>query len=151
MAARKTKVTSAQGKVQTLQQVDQRIEPPIKLTAGEREIFNGIIEGLPRDTWQTYRIRLAANLARHLNRAETLSFQLEREGEIIINAKGTPITNPLANSMLNAFSQVQTLTRTLGLSASQRGISETSTKAGKAAEAEAKRVKAKTEGKQSLL
>jgi dihydroxyacid dehydratase/phosphogluconate dehydratase len=42
---------------------------------------------------------------------------------MLVNAKGTQIAHPLLSASMNQANSIQALTRTLGLSASQRGLS----------------------------
>lgn len=134
-----------------MERLKTKIESPIKLNEEEQVIFDGIIAGLPQDTWETYRVRLAANLARMTYRAERLMVQLDEEGDVILNARGTPVCNPITSSMQQALTSVQTLTRTLGLSASQRGISEKEVGPARKAEKAAKEAIGKASDSGGLL
>ena len=64
--------------------------------------------------------------------------ELLEEGPTQRNDRGTQIANPKQSAMNQNQSTIQSLTRTLGIAASQRGISQTSTAASKAAEKTAK-------------
>lgn len=143
---RKASSNSITGAKQMMERLKTKIESPIKINDEEQVIFDGIIAGLPQDTWETYRIRLAANLAKMTYRAERLMTELEEEGDVVLNARGTPVCNPITSSMQQALTSVQTLTKTLGLSASQRGISEKEVAPARKAEKAAKEAIDKASG-----
>jgi len=147
---RRKRTDSVAGQIAVIEELQTPIKSPIKLTALETEVFDGIIEGLPRSSWNKQAIRLASSMAKMTVRAEQLLERINEEGDILINSKGTPVANPLINAMQQAYVTVQTLTRTLGLSASQRGVSESSTKKQLEAEAGAKKVIDKSNGDELL-
>lgn len=136
--ARKSAANSTAGQTKMRKDLAVKIEPPIKLTEEEARVFETIISALPVDCWEAFRVRIAASLARMTVYQEMLFDDLQREGAVVENKRGTPVTNPKQNAMMQATSSIQSLTRTLGLSASQRGISESTTSAKKIAEKEAK-------------
>ena len=147
---RKERTESINRQQKTLERLATRLEPPIDLSKVELEAFDQIIDGLPQDSWDPYRLRLAAQLARLTLYNEALMIELLEEGPTQRNDRGTQIANPKQSAMNQNQSTIQSLTRTLGIAASQRGISQTSTAASKAAEKTAKQAIA-TASKHDLL
>ena len=130
--------------------VKTRVKPPMSLSSAENSVFNGLIDGLPRDYWETYRVRTAANLAKLTIKSEQLMRELDAEGVTIYNDRGTPVMNPKQNALNSTLQSMSTMTRMLGLSASQRGITEGKSKPLKAAESKARSAHDKAE-ENSLL
>jgi len=149
--ARKARSDSIKDEKARIERLQTKIVSPIKLVEEESDIFDGIIEGLPSETWNKMRIRLAASLAKMMFQLETLMVDVSMEGITIDNKRGTPVMNPKQNAVTTMANSIQSMTRTLGLSASQRGISETSTKAQKEAEVKTKEAIDKAAGSGGLL
>jgi len=75
---------------------------------------------------------------------ETLMRDVDVEGVSILNAKGTPVVNPNQTALMQLTNSIQSMSRTLGLSASQSGVSASSNKPKAAAEAKVKKALSKT-------
>jgi len=134
--ARKKRSDSVTAQVEKTQKLKEGIESPLILNDEETLIFDGIIEGLPIDTWGPHRVRLASTLAKQTFKLEQTMMEVDEEGLVIYNPRGNPISNPKQSAVMQLTNSIQSLTRTLGLSASQRGLSETKTKSAKKTEAE---------------
>lgn len=134
----KQKRNSIEGRKKALADLAVRIEPPIELSPAETECFDSIVEGLSQTDWSEYRLRLAAQLARLTLWNEGILLELMEEGPTQKNDRGTRIANPKQNAMNANQSTIQSLTRTIGVSASQRGLSQTSTASARKAEKDAK-------------
>ena len=147
---RKTASNTGKAAQKALADAERPLEPIFDLSDEERAAFDGITAELPRDSWGPYRLRLATMLSRLMLYTENLMLELAIEGSIIDNPKGTPIANPKQAALGQNMNTIQSMSRTLGLSASQRGVSETSTKSAKVMERKASATIASINGK-SLL
>lgn len=82
------------------------IDPPehVRLREGDRPFWDSIVMARPRDRWDGADLELAGNLARCKADIERLQIEIESEGDVIENNRGTPIMNP-------KHSLIETLTR----------------------------------------
>ena len=140
---RRARIDGPEEKVQVMRRLQTKIESPIELSADEAIVFDNIIASLPMDSWDDFRIRIAASLAQLTLYVEQLMAEVKEEGPVITNDKGTPISNPKQTAMTQTMSTLKMMSTQLGLSASQRGISEKTTGPRKKAEKEAKAALAK--------
>jgi phage terminase small subunit len=106
-----------------MQSVQEVLRPTLTLSDPEQSHFDRIIISREADSWSPHDITTACLLAKALSRLEKINEQLDRDGEMLVNAKGTQIAHPLLSASMNQANSIQALTRTLGLSASQRGLS----------------------------
>lgn len=134
----RAKSDSGKSQSERINRLKVKITSPIKLKKRELQVFDEIVASLPGELWDEYRLRLASHLARMTVQNEDLLTGLIKEGYRVINLKGTPVANPLVTSLNQTTNTIQTLAKTLGLSASQRGISATDAKPLKEAEKLAK-------------
>jgi len=141
---RKTRSDSVQNEIKLAEVFQRGAESPIPLSPPEYTVFEGVVDSLPVDQWSTLRTRLAANLARMIVKMETLMRDVDVEGVSILNAKGTPVVNPNQTALMQLTNSIQSMSRTLGLSASQSGVSASSNKPKAAAEAKVKKALSKT-------
>lgn len=137
--ARKSRTGSVKAQTELQSRLETKVQSPLPLSEIETEVFNGLIDGLPQESWETHRIRIAANVAKIIAYQESLVVQVIEEGPIIFNDKGTPVSNPKQAAMASNASTIKQTLSLLGLTASQRGISATSTRAQKEAEKTAKK------------
>jgi hypothetical protein len=98
------------------------IEPVIPLEPAELIYFNQVINDRESTSWSTNHLSIACNLARTQVAIDRLWEQLKTEGYTLKNERGTPIANPALNALNTLTNTMQALNRTLGLSASQRGL-----------------------------
>jgi hypothetical protein len=70
--------------------------PPsyIALRPGDQPFWDAIISARARDTWNESDLAIAANLARSRADIERISFELEMEGDVLQNTRGTMVANP---------------------------------------------------------
>ncbi len=64
-------------------------------------------------TWNNADLALAANLARTQADISRLSLELENEGDILENARGTPVVNPKHNLLETLTRRAVALSRAL--------------------------------------
>jgi hypothetical protein len=129
MATRKTRTGTVQADVAMMQAVSVVVQSPIPLNQDETVVFLEIVEARAATSWSKYELRLAAKLARLTVYDDEQMRIVMEEGPTQYNDKGTRIANPLHAARTQMTQQIQSLVRTLGISASQSG------KAGKDAKA----------------
>lgn len=72
------------------------LDPPpyVTLRDGDRPFWDGIVRARARDTWNESDLVAAANLARARSDIERLQRDIDAEGDVLVNERGTPIMNP---------------------------------------------------------
>ena len=103
--------------------VTKEVEPTFTLDADELERFNGVIASRERDSWTPNDVYVATTMAQLEIEAVQLREIYLREGQTMIDHNGKPIINPSFTAFNTIIGQLDKFRRTLGLSASQRGIS----------------------------
>jgi hypothetical protein len=124
MAERKRVMkNTVQGAVEQYKAVSQKLQPKTKLNDLELTRFNDIVSSAEVSVWNDNRLFNATMLARIQVRLEKAQERLDAEGETLVNERGTQISNPLFNVMIQLTSALMSLNRTLGLTAPQQGVS----------------------------
>ncbi len=118
--SKKSTVSNAVATFQTLKDV---VEPTIPLSESEMVYFAGIVKAREADTWADNDKLIAANLAKTYAAIDELWIDIKDRGYMVKNERGTPVVNPAVSALNQMTSTMQSLNRTLGLSASQRGLS----------------------------
>ena len=82
------------------------IEPPdhVRLRDGDRPYWDAIVMARARERWDELDLTNAANLARTMADIEKLQKDLDLEGHVLKNDRGTPVANPI-------HAVIETLTR----------------------------------------
>lgn len=72
------------------------IDPPahVHLREGDRPFWDSIVRARARNKWTESDYEVAANLARCKADIERLQREIDCEGDVIENQRGTPIVNP---------------------------------------------------------
>ena len=72
------------------------IEPPahVKLRPCDRPFWDSIVSARARDSWNTSDLEVAANMARAKADIERIQSEIDSEGDIVVNDRGTQIINP---------------------------------------------------------
>lgn len=72
------------------------IQPPahVNLREGDQPFWESIVSARARDAWTAADLELAAGLARCKADIERIQREIDAEGDILENAKGTPVVNP---------------------------------------------------------
>jgi hypothetical protein len=99
------------------------IKPTTPLPENAQTIFDGIIASREIDSWMPNDVRLATQLARTIQKLEEIMTRTENEDPVLFSTRGTPVQNPVYSIMMQLSTTVQSLTRTLGLSAGMRELS----------------------------
>jgi hypothetical protein len=110
------------GASQLFQSARSPIVSPLPLTEPEVMFFDWIISSREASTWSPNDLVIVVNLARTFQRLEVLNTALAAEGFTQENNRGTQVANPIFNALTQTQHQVQALSKTLGLSASQKGL-----------------------------
>jgi hypothetical protein len=119
----RSKKTTVSNAIETFKAAMSRLEPPLALKDGERVHFDRIISSREISTWSPHDLSIACQLSITMSRQELVNNELEEDGLTLINERGTRVAHPLLSASMTMASTIQSLTRTLGLSASQRGAS----------------------------
>lgn len=72
------------------------INPPghVHLRPSDRPYWDAIVRARARDSWTDADLILAGNLARCNADIERLQREIDSEGDVVENARGTPVVNP---------------------------------------------------------
>lgn len=132
-----TNVTAA------FQDVAAEVQIPEGLNQDQARYYRDIAHSREVSSWSAHDRNIATLLAKTLVWVDHLHARLEGEGPTQRNERGTEIANPVFAALTQSMSQVQSLTRTLGLGASQRGLSGHRQAGRNKADAEARDVIAK--------
>lgn len=119
----RTRKSLPQNKAKSYQDMTETIEPWVELDEQELRVFNAVIDSRERETWSDSDIELATKLARFSVEADRLWALYKEEGPTILNQRGTLVENPVLRAHTSMINTAKSLRATLGISASQRGIS----------------------------
>jgi hypothetical protein len=119
------------------------IRPTAELSPREMVFFDLIVNSRETATWSGNDRMIATQLAKTHRRIEELNVAIDEEGFTQVNDRGTQISNPKFAALTQLQAQVQSATRTLGLSASQRALTGTNQKGRNEADARAREVVAR--------
>ncbi|KVD50729.1 TerS protein [Burkholderia ubonensis] len=91
------------------------MKPPdhIKLRDADWPYWDAIVQARAATTWNNADLALAANLARTQADISRLSLELEDEGDVMVNARGTPVVNPKHNLLETLTRRAVALSRAL--------------------------------------
>jgi hypothetical protein len=120
---RRADSNSVEGAVLRTKALLSELRCPLSLALDEIEVFNDIIVQREAASWTRHDMRIAGQLARVMMQIDRLHYEIEAVGYTRDNNKGTETENPALRSMLSLTSTQLQLNKTLGLSASQKGLS----------------------------
>ena len=116
MPAKRTRSDSAASAVKgMLNAALGDIQPPahVKLRDGDLVFWNGVVRARARDEWTETDLVVAGQLARCLHDIEKEQVQLDYEGTVVQNDKGTQIVNPRVSVLEQFARREMALMRTL--------------------------------------
>ena len=113
---------SVQSQIDQFRSASKPIEPVLPLLPQELTYFNQIVTDREAASWSPNHLTIACNLAKTYAAIDVLWDQLRADGFTIRNERGTQIANPALTALNSLTQSMQALNRTLGLSASQRGL-----------------------------
>lgn len=98
---RRAKVGTAAGDVAAFAGALTEIQPPEHSPLRPQDVafWRDITCARAKDTWSKLDLVLAVNLARTLADLEKAQRELDATGFVVVNAKGTPVQNPLFSTM----------------------------------------------------
>lgn len=100
---------------------------------GAMKFWRSITKARAADRWNDSDLEVAAELARTKANIERLNAELESEGDVVINERGTPIVNPKHNLLETLTRRMIALSRVLQVHAeATQGKSREQVKANKA-------------------
>ena len=99
------------------------IEPPehVRLRPGDKPFWLAIVQARARAEWSTSDLVHAGNLARCMADIERISREMENEGDIVENARGTPVMNPKHQVLEMLSRRSMAITRLMQMQAAASG------------------------------
>ncbi len=124
MAERDRATTSSvDGLTSMFQSIQQVLRSPVELSEEEEDVFNDVIAHREAASWDRHDLRIAGQLAKASVRINRLFQEIDDEGVTTLTQRGTPVANPKVIMLQTLISTQLNLNKTLGLSASQKGLS----------------------------
>ena len=107
------------------------IEPPahVRLRDGDRPYWTAIVRARARKEWTDADLVHAGNMARAMADIERIAVELEAEGDVIENARGTPVMNPKHQVLEMLSRRVMALSRLMQMQSYAGGDLEDKVKA----------------------
>lgn len=118
----RTKKSSVAGTLETVQSLQKALASPLELSISEEKYFRAIVRAREASSWDEFHLLLAAQLAQTLGQLDLANWDIRDRGIMVDNNRGTPVANPACSAKTALSSSVMQLSRTLGLSASQKGL-----------------------------
>lgn len=137
---KRTMKNTISGQIEQMQSISKKLEPKLKLNDREMELFNFVTSSRETASWSDNDLWVASTLAQVMWQLEEVKLDLDAEEVTQRNDRGTRIANPLFAVQTQLLSQLQALNKTLGLSASQRGLSGAPQNARNQADAQAREI-----------
>jgi len=93
--SRKSAITSTTKAVEVMIKASQAITPPkhIPLSKAKMPFWDSVIAEMARSEWSPHQLEMAALLAQNLYKVVQLEKLLEKEGSVVMTARG-PISHP---------------------------------------------------------
>lgn len=146
----RSKKSTVANSLATMQAASTAIAPNMKLSAPELIHFTNLTNSRESSTWSDNDKSIAGYLAKTYHAMDELWLDIEVEGWVIRNDRGTPIMNPKSTALNTLTSQARSMNTILGISASQKGVSGSIQKTRNDAEIDARGI-IKAASKNSLL
>jgi phage terminase small subunit len=119
---KRTAINTTAGAIEMFSSAQAVIVSPTILTReSERMYFGQVTRSRETGTWSELDITNAALLSITLAQLQDANDAIARDGITTKNDRGTPVISPWVSAKSQLASQVLSLQRSLGLSASQRG------------------------------
>jgi hypothetical protein len=113
---KRTRADSAASAVKAMVDASKAlIQPPahVRLRDGDHAFWNGIVCARARDEWSTADLVVAGQLARCQNDIEKEQVELDAEGSVVKNDRGTQVMNPRVSVLEQLARREMALMRTL--------------------------------------
>lgn len=147
----RSKKSTVANSVATFQSANDLPAPTEDLDERELTYFVRIMKSREVSTWSEHDLTLATDLAMTQVQYLDAMAAVKRDGRTTVNERGTPVTNPETGALNQLSSSIRAFTATLGLSASQRGVSGEHQASRNKAEQAARKVIEKVSADDSLL
>ena len=134
------------GQLETFAMVAAKIESPIKLDPDELTYFQMVISSRETASWNPIHLLMASNLAITFTQLDEANLSIAGDGLMVRNDRGTKVVNPAITAKSSLSATVLQLSKALGLSASQMGLSDAPQKARNQADAHARAIIDKASG-----
>lgn len=121
----RSKKSSISGELATFQAIRKELHPAFELTPEQNGYFVRIVQGREADTWTGHDLAVASELAVTMCHLDGANAAIEKDGIILPSGK----QNPAISAKATLTGAVVSLTRILGLSASQKGLGRAEQKA----------------------
>src|SRR5690625_3530430 len=92
--ARKNRSDSLASQTKFYHALDASPPEHVHLRDGDLPFWQSIVRARAVDTWNDSDLEQAGNLARCKADIERLQAEITREGDVVVNERGTPIVNP---------------------------------------------------------
>jgi len=122
--------TSIQSNVEAVANALAELEPPKEagpLTTTERALFDLYVQGKAAQDWFPHELLHVCQLAKLAALFNESKAQLDLEGSVIFNGRGTPVCNPLFTVVDTLIRSQLSLTRSLNLSSASGQKKEVNT------------------------
>jgi phage terminase small subunit len=143
---KKTSPLTVTSQVERFRSLKNELKPPIDLNDAELGYFKMIVPAREACSWTEHDLLIAANLAITLVQLDKANLEIAKGGLMVTNNRGTPVCNPAITAKLSLMTTVLAVNRHLGLSASQRGLSDAEQRVRNEADKAARKVINKAQG-----
>jgi hypothetical protein len=116
---KKNRIDTASELVAALKSQKKKINPPpgIVLRPCDEPFWISVIEARSKEEWSDHSLIAAAHLARCMADIERVQVEVDQEGDVILNHRGTPIANPKHKVMQDLCGRKLAIERSLQLHA----------------------------------
>lgn len=116
--------THSQAKLRAMLADNVTVESPLELNQAEQKSFNEIITCFPIDSWDHYRARMAAQLARAVVQSDEIFEDTKHIPFWYESNNGDYKEHPSFGVYMKSLLIIQNMSKTLGLAATARRISK---------------------------
>ena len=143
----RTKKSSIKGELATFQAIKKELHPAFALTPEQNAYFVRIVQGREFETWTGHDLAVASELAVTISQLDRANAAIDSAGIILPSGK----QNPAISAKATLTGAVVSLTRILGLSASQKGLGRAEQKVRNQREIKTRRISEQTGGDGLIL
>lgn len=119
----RSKKSTVANSLATMVSASTAVQPTMNLSSPELIHFTNITNSRESSTWSDNDRAIAGYLAKTYHAMDELWLDIEAEGWVITNDRGTPIMNPKSTALNVLTTQSRSMNHILGISASQKGVS----------------------------
>ena len=125
---RRINTNTVAGQLKGMKAASASLEPTLPLTERERYFFDIITADRETESWSKHHLTIACQLAVNYAQLEIVNETLAREGLMTVSERGTPVQHPGLTSKASLSSSTLQFVKSLGLSASQKGLASSEQK-----------------------